>query len=333
MRIFELDAEQDAHRYAIAGDNNVHMDVPLSMLAVAAFSDGSTEFVADQLFPSVGVGKRSDKYYILDKGAFFRIPDALRAPKTKARTVQFDVSSDAYYCHNYALGAENALEDLANEDPAIRLRENSTNLITINLRRAQEARIANIVTSATNMGSGTLLTGTNKWNDYVNSDPIADVTTGHAHMRRLTGLVPNTALIDTDTLAILQRHPIMLDMYKYTSAGLVSVEAIAKAFKVDRIIEGKGIRENALEGGTSSMTNLWGNNCLLAHVEAQTGMQTRTLGLRYQWQPQGLPGPFAVERNTFSGAGTRKVEVIETGHWQDERVIARDLGYLIGTTL
>ena len=81
------------------------------------------------------------------------------------------------------------------------------------------------------------------------------------------------------------------------------------------------------------MTNIWGNNFILAHIQPQTGLQTATLGLRMQWRPAGFPAPFGVERMVVSGAGTKKVEVVEVGHFQDEKVVASALGYAITGTL
>lgn len=320
-------------QYATPSGPDVHHDVLLSTVAVSAFSDGSDEFIADQLFPSVGVGKQSDKYPVINKGAFLRIPNTARAPKTQAKRIEFDVSSDSYFADNYALAGENALEDLANADMAFQLRENTTRLVTLGLRRDQENRIASLVTSATNLGSGTILSGTSLWSDYVNSNPIADVRTGQAFIRQQTGLRANTMLIDEDTLEIARQHPLLLEMYKYSRGGTVSDEELMRVFRVQKLIVAAGIKENALEGGTSSVTNIWGNNVLLAHIEPAVSLQTMTLGLRFQWTPEGFPAPFSVGRKREEGAGSRWVEIVESQYFQDEKIIATDLGYLIANTL
>lgn len=317
----------------IGGD--AHIDVPLSNFAVSAFSDGTDEFIADQLFPSVPVGKQSDKYYTIQKDNFLMLPSegALRAPRTQARRVEFTVSSDAYFALNYALANENALEDLANADVAIQLRQNSVRIVTAQLRRAQEDRIARLVTSASNVGSGVILSGSTKWSDFVNSDPLGDVTTAHAFIRSNTGLLANTMVIDWDTLQVIRRHPDILDMFKYTEGGMATDAQLREVFKVQTILVGRAIKNVGKEGQVASMANIWGNNVLLAHIERGTSLQTQTLGLRMQWTPEGFPAPFSVERRVESGAGTRKVEIVEAGHFQDERLVAPSLGYVIASTL
>ena len=313
---------------------DAHFDVPLGNMAVAAFAAGVDDLIGSDIFPAVPVGKETDKYYIIDKDAFLRDDDALRAPKTQARRVEFEVSSDSYRALNYALANEEPMENLANADNPIRLRGNSVTLVTNKLLRAQEIRIADILTCADNLGSGAALTGTAKWNDPVNSDPIGDVQTGHAFIRGQTGLIANTAIIDYDTIKVLRKHPIILDMFKYTRGGLATMENLQEVFDVPRILVGRAVKQNALEGNTSgSITNVWGNNVILAHLEQGVSLQTMTLGLRFQWTPEGMPAAFGVTRAQENQAGSRHVEIIEAGHYQDEKIIAQDLGYAITGTL
>mgnify|MGYP000090827874 CR=1 FL=1 len=326
--------KEDFRTYQVAASGpDVHHDALLSTIAVTAFSTGEDGLIGNDLFPEVSVGKQSDRYAIIDKGAFLRIPNTERAPRTKAKRVEFQVSSDQYFADNFALAGEIALEDLANADLAFGLRENTVKLVVGDMLRDQEQRIVNIVTSATNVGSGVILAGGDLWSNYVTSDPLGDVTTAHAFMKNQTGLIANVAAMDWDTFQIVRRHPDLLDYYKYTSGGQLDMAQIAAAFNVDKVLISHAVVENALEGGTSSMTSLWGNNVLLAHVSAAVGLQTRTLGLRFKWRPPGFPNDAAVNTKREEGAGTRYVEVVETHRFQDERIIAANLGYLIATTL
>jgi hypothetical protein len=318
--------------YAEATDGGAHIDVPLGRMAVMAFQTGDSEFIGDQLMPAIPVGKESDKYYIIEKGAFLRTPDTLRARSTEARRVRFETSSESYFAHNYALASDIPIEDINTADNAVQLRQNTTKLIATNLRRDQEVRVANLVTSITNIGSGVALTGTAKWGDP-SSDPIADVTTAHAFVENTTGLSPNTMVIDKDTMAIVRRHPLLLDMYKYTDGGLVNDAQLREVFGVSRILVGRGIKENALEGGTSSITTIWGNNVIVAHVGMATGLQSQTFGGRFQWRNPAFPAPFGVTRAVQNQAGSKHVEILEAGYYQDEKIIASDLAYAITGTL
>jgi len=308
-----------------------HLDAPLTNVAIKAFQSRA-EFIAQKIFPVVPVGKQSDKYYVIDKQNFLSVPDTLRAPKTSPKRIEFQVSSNSYFCDNYALAGENAKEDLANADNAIMLRENTVELVMDTLLRDFEVRVANTVTSGTNLGSYVSLTGTAKWSDSVNSDPISDVTTAHAFIRQNTGLKANTMVIDEDTLHVIDRHPILMDMYKYTSGGRVSFEEIKKAFKVDNMFIGQGIKENALENATSSITNIWGNNVILCRVVPGVSRQTQTFGLSFRWTPAGMPAPMVARRYNDPDPG-KGIEVVDVSYYQDEKIVATDLAYGILATL
>lgn len=310
---------------------DAYFDVPLANLALKAFA-GAEGYVGTKLFPTVPVDKQSAAYYILDKNSWIQVPNTFRAPKDRPRRIEWKVSSEKYFADNYALAGENAKEDLANADAALRLRENTTQNVVEGLLRDLEVRIANLVTSVSNLGSGVVLSGANKWSDYVSSDPIADVTTGHAFIRQRTGLVANAAVMDEDTFQVVRRHPVLLDMFKYTQGGLLNEEQLRSVFRVENLWLAQGIKNTALENATATIANIWGNVFVLARVEGGTGLQVRTFGLAFRWQPEGIPAPMQVVRYDDPDPG-KKVEVVEAGYYQDEVVVARDLSYGITTTL
>lgn len=311
---------------------DVHIDTPLSNIAVEAFTSGV--FVAPMLFPVVPVAKQSDVYYTITKNSWLRVPQStLRAPKQSPRRVEFDVSSDNYFAFNYALAGENAHEVLANADNPINLRQRTTRKVVEDLMRDMEVRIANQVTSISNIGSGVSLSGGAKWSDYLNSDPISDITTGHAFVRSQTGVIPNTLLLDWDTMQTVRRHPVLLDMYKYTQGGLLNEAELKEVFKVQNLIVSNAIKNAAVENATASIVNIWGNNALLCYIDpAAPSLQTVTFGLGFRWTPPELPAPMVTRVYDDPDPG-KKVEIVEVGYYQAEKIVAPQLGYLVGSTL
>ena len=310
---------------------NAHIDAPLSNLAIAAFAD-QQDYVAQRLFPVVNVAKESDLFYTIDKDAWLRNHNTLRSRKAAPNLIEFQVSSDNYRAKNYALREGNALEDLANADAALSLREGSVTNISEALLRDLEVRVANQVTSISNVGSGVALTGANKWSAVNSSNPISDVTTAHAFIRNNTGLIANTALMDFDTLQILRTHPDILNLFQYTDGGTVTDQQLREVFGVQNILVGKAVYNSANEGATASIGNIWGNNFLLARVTPGVSLKTKTLGLGIRWSPAGIQRPFQVSRYNDPDPG-KKVEWVESGYYQDEKIVAPQLAYLISNTL
>ena len=321
-----------------------HIDVPLGNFASRAFDAGAAQFIGDQILPAVPVGKQSDRFYIIEKDHFFRIETTRRAPRTRARRVEFTVSSDAYFADNFALAGENALEDLANADAAIMLRENTTLLVVDGLRRDQEQRIADLVTSATNVGSGVVdPSSANSWFN-TGSDVLQQVQTGQDFIRAQTGMLPNVMALDWDSYQAVKRNANLIEYYKYTQgpspsdgSGFLSDQALVNVFGIERLLISRAVKNTAAEQvnvGSATFTsgNVWGNTCLLAHLSPPTGMQSRTFAVRFRWQPTGFRGPFQVATGTEDQPGSRHIEIVEAQYFQDERIIAPDLAYVIQTS-
>jgi hypothetical protein len=320
---------------AIAGGatgRDLHIDAPLTNIAIKAFEGGGEGMVAQQIFPAVPVGKQSDKYYVIDKDSWITVPKAFRAPRTSPRRIEWKASSDAYFADNYALAGEIAKEDLANADMALRVRETTTEHVSEALMRELEVRVSNIVTSFSNVGSGHTLSGATKWSALNSGFPVADITTAHAFIRQRTGLEANTLVMDRDTYDTIRVNARLLEMYKYTNAGLLSHDVMLNLFRVDRILIARGIKNMAAEGATGSIVNIWGNIALLARVTPGQSLKVATYGLAYRWTPPEIPAPFQVFRYDDPDPG-KKTEVVEVGYYQDEKIVAKDLAYLIKDTL
>jgi hypothetical protein len=145
-------------------------------------------------------------------------------------------------------------------------------------------------------------------------------------------MVANTLVIDKDTYAIVRRHPLLLDMFKYTAGGFLNDDNLKSIFNVEQILVGRGVKNNALENATASITNIWGNNVILAKVSPAITKQTATFMLGFRWQPSNMPAPMQVLRYIDADPG-RKVEWVESGYYQDEKVVAKNLAYAITGTL
>jgi len=181
------------------------------------------------------------------------------------------------------------------------------------------------------------LTGADKWSDYTASDPLGCITTAQAFIQGATGVVPNTLALDWNTWKVLRRHPQLLDMYKYTSGGEVTPEQLRSAFDVENLLVARSIKENQREGtGATSKTSIWGNSAILSYVNPSPPSfeEPATGAVRFQWNDNGIyPGQFGVMRTVYDGAGSTHSETIEAGHFQDEKVVARDMIYTITGTL
>ncbi len=122
-------------------------------------------------------------------------------------------------------------------------------------------------------------------------------------------------------------------MFKYTQGGLLNDAELRECFKIENLIVSRAIRNVAPEGATASITNVWGNNALLCYIDRSApSAQTATFGLGFRWQGEDLPAPMVASVYNDPDPG-KKIEITEVGYYQDEKIVARELAYLIGNTL
>jgi hypothetical protein len=128
-----------------------------------------------------------------------------------------------------------------------------------------ECEIADLVQTLSNYNASNqvTLTGTDKWSDQTNSNPLTDIQTGKDAIRSAIGNEPNTAVMGYETYKDLKYHPVLTDLIKYTMKGVMTIELLKELLDIENIYIGKGMY--VTDTGTT-FTNLWSDNFILAYV-------------------------------------------------------------------
>ena len=313
-----------------ATNRDLHIDVPLSNLVIGFEPQGN---IVQDIFPVVPVSKQSDKYYTWNKGDFFRVPNTRRSRKTKGEEVEFNVSSDSYFADNYALRHEFAREDMVNADTVLAGREKRARGIKNLLELDWENRVASQITSGSNLGSFTTLSGTSQWSDYANSDPVNDVEVGRSSIRSTTGLLPNKMILGYDVFRQLKHHPDIIDRIKYVQKGIVTADLIAQVFEIEQLLVGRAIKNTGSEGLADSFTDVWGKNSILMHTAPpETQGVNPSLGYTFRWEAPLLGGR-GMAAEVWDDPDGGNFENVRVQMYQDEKIAASELGYLIADTV
>ena len=315
--------------YAGATGADLHIDAPLSNISIGFRPKG---LIARDVYPLVQVPKQSDAYYVWSRAEWLRTPSTQRAKGTEARKIQLKVSSETFYCLNYALRCDLPYEDISNADAAIALRESGANRVVDGLEQDWEQRLATTLTTTTNVGSAFDLTaaGLFRWDDHVNGAPVEDLFIGIRAIQGVTGYRPNKLILSGLAAARFLRHP---DVIKYIrgagdniGGGSVTEEQVKNAFRLDQVLIGEGVRNTAGEDAPGTYIDVWSTSAILLYVAPSPGLMEPSHGYTFWWQPEGFPGRFGTERRRDDN---KKVEIVETHTFQDEQVTSTALGFLI----
>ena len=319
--------------------SQVHIDQPLSNLTLAYVQE-QTNFVADKVFPVVGVARQSDKYYIYDRANMNRAGDVKKlAPRTEVNRIGLKISNDSYYTDVYGLGMDFDEQTIANEDAMLEIRSAGAQTLVNRVLIEREQQFATTFFSA---GVWTTdVTPANLWSDYTNSTPITDVTTGRRTMQLLAGgMKPNTMVIGKEVRDILVNHPDVLARLNggatVTNTALVTDAKLAEIFEVENFFVMEAVANTAAEGLAEVNAFIGGKNALLVHTPRTSGLMTPAAGLTFAWN--NIPGVsnLGITVESFSDDALKRQQVAE--HIQvkmayDMKVVGADLGYFFSAVV
>lgn len=304
--------------------DDLHIDAALSEVAMGYRPDG---FIADMIMPIVPVGKQSDLYTIWSRADRLRIHDTKRAPGTEAKRIEESVSSATYYAPNYALKSSIPIEDFKNADPIYidNLNTGRTTLIMDGLLLDWEVRVANQVTSGSNVGSYAACGSA--WTGGSGSDPIGDMNTILDNVQYSTGKRPNRITFGLKAWQTFRRNVNVRDLINGVNngGGFVSLNAVKELFEVEDIQIGGAFQNTAGEGLGESLSAIWDDHVLVHYTPMAATKERPSFAYSFRWAAPGLPN-MQVERHPFDTKS--KAQDIEVGYYQDEVITGSEYGFL-----
>jgi len=303
---------------------DVHIDAILTNYSLAY---SNLDYIADQIFPIVSVQKQSDKYFTYTKSFWFRDLAQLRAPGAESFGSGYGLSTDSYFCDNYAFHLDVADEVRANADNPLRPDQEATEYVTDRLAlRRERSWVADFFTTGVWTATGSDATPSVLWSTYGTSDPIVDIETQMNNMRITTGKRPNTVIMGAAVWSSLKNHPDFIDRIKYTQKGMVSKDLFASLIDIDagKVHIGQAIVDTSVEGAaSSSFADIWGKHVLLLYVEPNAGPRTPTAGLTFTWSAFGGGALQYIRRLRLDRNMADRIEGLS---YFDQKAVAADLG-------
>jgi hypothetical protein len=333
--------------------SQIHIDQALTNISVMY---RNSAYVADQVFPTVPVAKRSDRYFLYRKEDFLTAsptsaagaPVSLRRPGTEAAEIDYSVSTATYYAEEYAYrGLVTDAEASASDNP-LQPDMDQTVQLTERLMLDNESAVAGIACKRANYPSANkvaLTTGASgtSWAQYssTSSVPFTDIKNGKLAVIHGIGREPNAMLLSVDTARTLADHPNVKDLVKYVNQDALTMSGLPKTLRGLSVIEGAAQKNTAVEGAAFSGANVWqadDGTALALLFYRNTSPSLRGVSLGYTFEtPDDATGArgYAVRRWRDE---KRKGSLIEVSFLRDWRLIAVDSsslalgGYLITST-
>ena len=315
-------------------NSQVHEDVLLTDLSIAYKQDAQA-FIADKIFPFLGVGKQTNKYRKYNKNDWFRDTMQLLGPGAEAAETGYGLSTDTYACDVWALGHLVDEQIRANYDqPGDAETDTAQHLMQLGLIRRERQWMTKYfagsiwgttIDGSANGGAGTFVS----WDDAANSDPKKDVQTGVKKVLSTTGFKPNTMVVGYSVHQALTRHPLIRDQFKYTSADSINEEMLARYFSIDRYFVSESIYATNNEGASSETYAFTsGPHCLLVYSAPRPSLMQPSGGYTFGWTGLTAMNNLGIRMLTIP-APLKHGDKIEIQMAFDMKLVASDMGYML----
>ena len=306
--------------------NDLHVDAVLTNLSLRYRNEG---LIADMVLPIVKVNKRSDKYFVYEKGQSYRLIDSSVGPKAQPNEVDWKVGTQNYSVDDYALADYLPVENVDNADTPIEPRMDTNEFLNEWLALDREVRVSKIVfTHGTYDAANKTDLVAAKWGTD-DDDPVNDVlgAVEGCFMRA------NTLVFGQAAWQKFRALPEILDAVKAATrnqgahGGLASAPEIAALFEVDNVLIGRARYITSKRGQADTYARVWGKAMAALHVKKNPGVRSITFGVSFQEMLKQTQTMFDPKR------GAKGAEYIKVGYNCDEKIVAKDLGYLLYNVL
>ncbi len=319
----------------------VHVDQPLTNLTLA-YAQSQENFIADKVFPTVGVQKQSDKYYIYDRANMNRTGDVEKlAPRTEVNRIGMTISNSSYFADVYGLGMDFDEQTLANEDAALEIRSAGAETLAMRLMIHREEQFATNFFSdniwGTNYDGAGATAGTNflYWDDAA-AKPIQNVTDLRRVMQlKSGGFKPNTMVVGKEVRDALVNNADILARLNggatVTNTALVTDAKLAEIFEVENFYVMEAVKNSSVEGVAESNAFIGGKNALLCYTPSNAGLMSPAAGLTFAWNNLEGVNNLGITVESFSDDALKRqqiAEMIQVKMSYDMKVVGADLGYL-----
>lgn len=235
--------------------------------------------INEMVCPEVLVNKDTGKVAVYGADNL-RIVSSIKAPAGETPKIDYNIStSDAWVLEDHELAVFVADTDIENEEKPFDGLKDGAELVSDLLSVSREYSLAGFMASTSNITNNTTLSGTAQWGQSADA-PIADIQAAIASVSSNAGVHDSqiSLILPQEVFRILSLDDDITDLHKYSSAGHVSAEDIAKTFGVKQVLVPNAIFNSAAKGQTDTIASVWGKHAWATFIPERPSLKTMAFG-------------------------------------------------------
>ena len=282
-----------------------------------AMAEKPAGFIADEVMPTVKSAYKF-KYTKANRRDQFAIPDTRASRSGRLGEVEFGATLADGSTEDRGLIAYVPYRDI-NEarqqqsawDPVAQASMGLGQLMSLD----REKRVADIVFKAASYEADLRVTlaGNGQWS-HAESDPLKTIL--EALDKPVTR--PNALVFGQQVWTKFRTHPKIVEAVKATgagggdAAGIVSRQAVASLFELDRVLVGKTRHDSANPGQDENLQWLWGKHAAALHIRRPTGTQDQMPTWGFTAEAMAREIALSEEPTRGIGRGSRAIKISES---------------------
>ena len=282
-------------------------------------------YIADTMFPIVGVNERAGIVPQFDQSHWFRALASVRAPLTKSKGSGWTVDNTLkYFAERFSRRYEYDDDTKAMTQQPYDLDRTGTEFVTDQMQLIREVIFGTTLFTTGQWGSDkTGGVDFVQWNDYANSDPLLDISTYNDEIEGRIGREGNTIAMGKQVWVKLKWHPSLIDTIKHVERGQITVAIAQSLFELDKFLIGRALFTTSPEGTPEASVvyqRIWAKHVLLMFVAPSPSLVTPSAGYTFRWtQGQTGAAPQTIKRMRDE---EREANIIEGNSYFDMKKTA-----------
>ena len=295
----------------------------------------STGFIYDQLVARQPVQTISGQYPTFPRYYWYaQQTDAKMEDRSSTKEVGFEWSTEKYLAQKYGLKVSITDDERANAAPQLRLEQNKTDLLSLQMALSREIRIAALLRDTAHGGqltSGHETTPSKKW-DTSESNPDSDLKAAALELDKVS-IYPNTLILPYPVaynLATTHGADTFRGQMLYTVNGQEMIRLgdgiLPSEIHGMKVLIPKGTKKFAANepGIGATAEDIWGKNAILAYIDPNAGWGIPTTLYGFQFMAPTVARWQQMDPD---------VEYIREMERTDEKIVAPDAAWVLSDVI
>lgn len=260
--------------------SNTYAD-PILTDIVVGYSNPN--FYAEQLFPGVGVPKRTGYYFVWDQ-ANLRSESDLRTGRAESKIVDDEAVKTAFGPlkeHSLKTFIE---QDLIDESDLNNLESARAERLRHRMLLNKEVALAATLSDTAVVTQSDTLSGTSQFSDYANSDPYGELEEMIEEVRTGSMQKANVLALSKPVWTKLKYHPDTIELLKAQGGGRFTPQLLGDWLEIDQVIVLDSQNVTSAEGQTVTRGDIWGKHVWVLYVNPNPSPSTEEASAGYHLQ-------------------------------------------------